>query len=713
MSNRARYGLQIDFTATGVAVVERALGRIDRSLVRVGRSGRGARNDLGLIDRQLRAFGTTLRYAFAGSVTFGIINQARAMGEYYDQLSRVVGLLPQATNINKFAADLSRQGVEAGVGFDQIAQGARSLLQVLPDLKGAPASFVSDLTGELAKAAPLLESSVDVLAAGVGASLQGAGPGAIFDPKQWAAELARTYKLVSATQFSGTDVATYLGQLRPFARIGNISNPELFSFLEIMAKGGGTFAINQRHFRRLITEITSPSAQTAGKLEDIGLNTKTRGELLSTPGGFLQTLKTIFAEVDKRGGLAITSSDITEEQLAAAEEMLAEGNSQAAAAAAGVSGEGVTFLLDLLGRVESTRALATIYAQFKQDPGVFQNLRKEYADITTMTETFNEQVKRALDLRFIQTMTEQMAAFRRAVFEEFEPATRMITGALQGLFAEAEKHPMESLGIAAGGILGILGISKLRGLFTRLKGSPLGGAAVAAVTPGAPTGDFTNPFFVWVMNPGVGGLPLTPGRRVPGGGGRPGGRVTTQEPVRGGGKLGRVLGRGAKFLGPLGAVASIAAIGAFPDDASAPMLPGLQRLWEANPKAAKAFMGGNPAAWNKIVAAYNNAQNERRKAQRSPAEALQMQAMVAASAVKGTPFEGVLRAIETAARVSQISGGKEGKLSATVRVKLEPTGAAAALVKPATAEVHVPPSAWQGGAIPTSRGKTKSPRNER
>jgi hypothetical protein len=71
-------------------------GQIENSMLRGGRAAGYQARQLGAMEQQMRAFGTTVRYALAGTAIFGITSMIGKLNQLQQQLGLISAIAPTA-----------------------------------------------------------------------------------------------------------------------------------------------------------------------------------------------------------------------------------------------------------------------------------------------------------------------------------------------------------------------------------------------------------------------------------------------------------------------------------------------------------------------------------------------------------------------------------------------------------------------------------------
>ena len=149
-----------------------ALGEMRTGFGGMRRDMRDNRNELSLLDRQMRAFGTTVRYALAGGAIFGGVSLVSQMSQIQQQLGMVSAISPTAFGGRTLVGDQLRQFGEdakdaAFRSMQPITDFNAGLVNLVSTIQNVPENQVVPILEEIAKTATLSMTPVDEATKGI------------------------------------------------------------------------------------------------------------------------------------------------------------------------------------------------------------------------------------------------------------------------------------------------------------------------------------------------------------------------------------------------------------------------------------------------------------------------------------------------------------------------------------------------------------------
>lgn len=513
------------------------------------------RGELSLLDRQVRALGTTLRYTLAGTTIFGTISTVRNLSAVQEQLGLISAISPTAFNGIALVGDrltqLGEQAEDAAYrALTPVSEFNEGLVNLVSTVQNVPENEVVPILEQIAQTARLSLTPVDEATKGITGMLVAFGRAPNLDNVQrFLAEYQRLIFTVPGGAAAGPQIIQQLPQLAAVSRLAAVNPEQMFALLNTVLRAGGTPSTSARGLQYLIQGLAQPpSAQAKKALASIGITP----EFTQRQGG-VASLFRLIQEVKRRGVSGNTTAlrGMSPELLDQLEGVA--GPDQLAGL--GISGAGAEFARQAVGRVHGVRSLVLLAAQ--QDQAI--------SDLQAMTELGNnhaEQIKELHDswrryadraqLRQASIAFDQMAL---DVAQVFEPLFNFGARGIGELRDIVDAHPGAAAG-AGGGIIAALlagrGLGRGAGGLLRGFGGVQAIQDIAATTGGAERvrGDSpTNPVWVAIVyslsGSGIaGGL----GRRGPGPIGLP------PDDMRNPGNAGR-LGRASRLrlLSGLGA----------------------------------------------------------------------------------------------------------------------------------------------------------------
>src|SRR4051812_22444986 len=77
------------FEARGAQQINAAMGTMTTGFTRYRREAEATSRTQGMLNNQMRALGTTLRYTFAGSAVYGVASMVRELGQFQARLGEI------------------------------------------------------------------------------------------------------------------------------------------------------------------------------------------------------------------------------------------------------------------------------------------------------------------------------------------------------------------------------------------------------------------------------------------------------------------------------------------------------------------------------------------------------------------------------------------------------------------------------------------------
>jgi hypothetical protein len=535
--------------------VRAVLGDMAGGLQRLGTQGSRNLDNLNrrgsALNNQLRAIGTTARYALAGSMVFSISRSVQAWGQFQARLGEISAIATGGTGLPIVGRELDdlgnrllRLSIDTGQPIDDLQAGIVSLYSTVGNVPPNEAAQMMDV---IARTAMTSQSTIEDTTNALLGMLNAFKANRSELPK-FGAEF---YKVIQQSAgMPGHIFAQQLGRLSASASLGGFS-PEQMNALSIAAtRSGGSPAVNMRGLAQLMTFIMNPSSKQSEKaFGEIGLGPEMRQRL----GGW-GTLMRVLQMTQQRGISAKGGGPVrafTEDMLGQITESFGD---QPTTSQEGLSGPGAQLLARLFTRVEGRR-IAAVLSQLltpEQVAGTTNKTILQYLDqVTNRLKDAQVAQKNVLDRT--QWVRGQAAVHSMgiAITDAFSPLLNLAARGKIDLAKMFVGHQNVTRGIAAA--LG-LGLLTRRGR-SLLAGRALPGFGVASAVESEIEGSkvrgetYTRPLYVWVVNQGFGfgggggrnvpvpGGGVPPGERIP-----PGGRV----PVPAGrfGRVGRALGVG-------------------------------------------------------------------------------------------------------------------------------------------------------------------------
>jgi len=594
LSTRRR--VEFELVGTG-SNIEAILNRVTAGINRVGSSGRSTNKELGLIDKQLMAIGTTARYALAGSFVFGITSAIGKLTDFQNKLAQVAALAGRVTGgtytapSGNLLGDIGSQAIiesnKLGIAVSDIedymtrfyssfadqARGKQGLTQL---------RVFSDEVARLQAALGTEAGDPQMLAGGI-AGLVNQMPGGTRNIGRSTNKVSNLiWELLSRTpNITGRDVARDIGRVGATMQIANMTPEQAFAVWTQAGMAGGSSSVIGRGVAQLLgTSLLHPNTPDQLKaFQSIGLSTDPT--TLRNMGGW-RVLQQMMQAVAPHGARIRNKAALGNEDIA----------DEDAVNAAGVSGVNLTLLYNLLGRQESVRQFVNILGAGGEQ-GLVGQLKHNNDAIKHNTAAQREAA--AMGQRSLQTLGNSLGNIPLSIVRgPLNAASRPLAyGAshVSNLLAEHRTTTTVIEGLM-GTALGVAGASKLIRGFRQARGgrasaAALGSAITAEELPAliagqTPDGSRGNPF--WVMIAPASWLVGSPGGFSSGTGNGP-------PPPRGGNWLTKL-----KSLGGYGAAAwsRIGWLGAGTAAAAASIPPAFEFIANRFTGSSRGVPAGHP-----------------------------------------------------------------------------------------------------------------------
>ncbi len=511
-----------------VAVANQVAG----GMTNIGRAAMEATRFGARWDAQMRAIGTTLRYALAGSLVFGAVRLNQTLMETQRQLA----LIGAIGGFDEMTGSAERADQMLNRLYDDAQRGALSAITPVGDFNNALVNLYStvqnlkpdqavEMTREISKGAQLAQVSAEDLTRAV------AGMTQAFAMTHGVENVGRFtrgfYALTSQAPGGIAYGPQFIQQMAPLAavsRFANIDPAQMMGLYLTTLRTGGTPATAGRGLQYLLQSISVPASDEARKaLKKAGITP----DVVQQKGGVpaLQML------IEHARGLGLRKSDekkigsLSVDQLDMLEGMAPE----QVGPALGISGKGLDFLSQAIGRIHGIRALITLMAQQAAPTGdqmakdialvreAMSDTEKAHSDFARKWQEF----ARRQPLRAAATSVDVV---QRQIIEAFQPLANLAARGISRVGGKAIQDPETTQRVIQGGgaLLAALGIAKATGLGGKYLGRVpgigglFGGAGRAFVATNAAEAAMTgaalgpgmspqNPLFVIVVGQIFGG----------------------------------------------------------------------------------------------------------------------------------------------------------------------------------------------------------------
>ena len=514
------------------------------------------------LNAQWRAFGTTIRYAFAGSVIFGATRMIGLLRETQRQYALIGSLGGTAFNSQIqgiTAADDALQGLyeQAQKGSIETLQPVREFNDALVNLYSTVQDLSADkaiaLTTAVSQGAQLAQVPVDDLTRAV------TGMNQAFGAEQNLQNVQKNIRgfvsLVSEAPGGLAYGPQFIQQMAPLSAVSRLAaiSPEQMQGLFLTSlRTGGTPATAGRGLQYLLQSIAVPASKEAGvALNQAGITpqaVQTKGGLWALRRLMEKTEQLgITGDLSKAGKMSDESLDILEQSA----------DPKQAALGLGVSGKGLTFLSQAIGRIHGIRSIVALMAQERAQKQMSEDqetIAAAMADTAQAQKMFADKWDDFARRQPLQAAAISVDVMQRQVMEAVEPGVNVAARGLTRAGRFAVEHPegTQKVILGVGGLMAAAGLAKGMGVGGLIKRGGQGlvtGMAVRDLARGAgQRGETPNlPLYVTVVG------------QIFGGGGSGGGGIPPVVGKTGGGGGSSTAGRIGRMLGKLGAPAATVA----------------------------------------------------------------------------------------------------------------------------------------------------------
>jgi hypothetical protein len=516
-------------------------------------------NEQGYLNRQLRAFGTTSRYAIAGGTIFGAVGGVSQLSQVQKELG-LISAIGDVTNqagrqqllvgdsLNQLASDIRDSSVRALTPLNEMNMG---VLNFLSTVQNVPRSDLVPMVEDIAKAAQIAQTGAEDATKAFTTMNIAFGRGNTRETVRGAANMfSALISLAPGGRMAGHEIIGQMGPLSSVFALGHGTPEQMMSLTLGALRFGGTPSTSLRGLQFLAQSIVQPSTPAAAKaLAGIGITPKTVEQQ-----GIYSNLIRFLKHVQSLGvkGNVKNLAKLPDETLTEIESIYGPGALETIPG--GISGAGAKFTKTAIGRIHGIRAAVVLASQLDRRGGVSslaENLKTmQNAETGNVDDTLklSAQWNRLSKEAKLTEAARAVEAMRMDILTVFEPILNLAGKQVVGLRGVVSRHP-EAFTYGAAGFLGAWATA------SRVRRLPLGRSFVGAQAiqdtlsgGNIPGQSPQNPLYVIVVGQIFGG-----------------GRGPVPAPVLGphgpaprptGSRLGR-LARGARGFGIFGAAAGL------------------------------------------------------------------------------------------------------------------------------------------------------------
>jgi len=432
----------------------------------------GAGRDQGILDKQMRAFGTTLRYALAGGVLFGTMQAIRTLGDFQQKLGQISAIGSSdkfplvGRQLDQLGASLLRISTETVTPIGELQDAVTNLYSTVDGL--SPDQAVNTIE-TIAKVARISQADITDTTQAVLGMVNAFDKGMKNVPSIGDQFFQVTKYASGGLDFSRT-YAQQLGKLSQTAKLGDFSLEEMSAIAIAGSKFSGSPATNLRGQAQLQRTVKNPSNAKSEPFYNL-------------------------AGVSKSQRLEMSGYDVLMKLLTYANS-LTEG------------GKGA-FMSGAFTRAES-RNIATVLS-YSMTPdqiakgserktlGEYLRLSSPEVRATESNQAFERYMKMASISQSGKAMQDFSIAFANSFNPLIQPAASGLTKGSLAFQGFAKDNPEAVMGITGAVGAGLVA-ARMYGKRVPLRALPMAGAAADVLQGGAMRGDSPmNPLYVIVV----------------------------------------------------------------------------------------------------------------------------------------------------------------------------------------------------------------------
>lgn len=463
-------------------------GQIAGSFLNIGRAARTSSSDVSLLEKQTRAFGTTIRYAFAGSVLFGMTSMIGKLNELQQQMGLLAAIAGPSgavgMNRNWLAEMQDEIATKASDARTNVTDLNNAAINFLSTVQGADVGDIPEIVARIGQAARLSQTPTEDLTKAV--TTLNIAAGRTNNIENINALLREWFQLISQAPggvAAAPQIAQQLGPLASVAQLGRLKPEQLFGFSLGALRFGATPSVALRGTQYFLQSLFHPPSKEAQEamqgagftpdlLEQVGGTEFARRYLnyVSGLGG-----RPTRGAVKRFGALA----DVMQNPDAAVGDEFAPNLN-----IPGLSPQAIAFLSTTLGRIHGIRTALVLLQQLNARPDLasLDQLFKSFDDLRNNVGKDADSLDKAI--RDYQAATPLQGAaialdsLRATVARDLQfalnPASRALSRVSGGLTEHTGlRHGLEIGAIAFMSAMGLRSILRSRGGGFSLPGAGL------------------------------------------------------------------------------------------------------------------------------------------------------------------------------------------------------------------------------------------------
>jgi hypothetical protein len=447
------------------------LGQIESAMLRGGRAAGQQTRQLSAMEQQFRAIGTTIRYALAGGLVFGITGLIGKLNQLQQQLGLIAAIGPTAginfnnNALNTYLNDIEERAVAARTPIEELNA---STINFLSTVQGAKRSEIADIVSEIGITAKLSQTPTEDLTKAI--TTMNIAAGRSNNLKTINSLLREWFQLISTVPggiAAAPQIAQQLGPLSSVAQMGRLTPEQIFGFTTGALRFGATPSTALRGTQFFLQSLFMPRGKYKATLAAHGFTARR----LEKEGGaqfvmdYLREIQRLGrgrgptrAQAQRFGAIADVNPD-PEAELAPNQQI------------AGLTREQLRFISATDPRIHGIRTTMVLLAQLQRhgDVAGLGELMRTYNELRKGTGEASKNLKKAQE-RF-REQTQLLAAsvtldvIKTKIATAAAPALNLGARGVEKVGDIMAAHPEESKwGIrGAFAALGILGLGKMVG----------------------------------------------------------------------------------------------------------------------------------------------------------------------------------------------------------------------------------------------------------
>ena len=542
------------FSASAPGVLA-MMGGVAGGFTNIQRSAYNSQRSLVTWDSQMKAIGTTIRYAFAGTLIFGLTRTVGQLAEIQRQVGLISvtgttgGLKLTGQSLRGFMDETRIGSVDA---LTPITEYNNAIVNLLSTVRSIPQDEITPVVTRISQAAQISQVAAEEATKAFASMNQAFGvPVNLQAITKTAAQFIEMIQRVPGGATAGPQIIGQLGQLAAASRFARISQPEMFGLLAGPLRFGITPSMSGRGLAFLLQTLANPEIQTAESRRAFR-RARVTTKFVQEEGG-IAALGRIFDTARRLGGLPTSRQGLRSLSRKLSTLEMQIGEEGELPADLGIGGKGIKFLGQTFRRIHALRTAIALMG----DP----ELSRDISDFTRFQQDYAAALKSHTDkwrtYQVQQPLREAGIALqnlRLQLGQSLAPLLNIVATGGTRTQQFLAKHPRETeLGTLAGaGLLAALGIGKfmgrrMGGILGRFGGRGIQSALFAKAAEdaminagGGPGLSPQNPIYVVVVGQLFGGAP---GKGVP---------PIAPVPITGGKTAKARLGPGRVGVGVLG-----------------------------------------------------------------------------------------------------------------------------------------------------------------